>query len=253
MELIGRIICYGAQKASANSWYCKKHVGINRLYYIHSGTGGYIHLGKSFRFLPDTLYYIPYTADFTPFCDAEDPIMHTYIDFELIPPVIIDRIISLDAKYDNRVWTAANVFIQGGEILGSNSRSVSQLNSDPLFWEVCKTSIIYLVNKITSANNITKITDEIVIKAIGIIHTRMNERISINDIARECYMTPDSFIRRFSRTVGITPHSYLKELRLRTARYLKENGMSLSTIAIETGYSDASSLSHALKNCKDSI
>ena len=81
----------------------------------------------------------------------------------------------------------------------------------------------------------------------------MNERISINDIARECYMTPDSFIRRFSRTVGITPHSYLKELRLRTARYLKENGMSLSTIAIETGYSDASSLSHALKNCKDSI
>ena len=83
------------------------------------------------------------------------------------------------------------------------------------------------------------------------MHTRMNERLSINNIARDCYMNTDSFIRRFYRITGVTPHAYLKTLRLRTARYLKESGMNLAQIAAQTGYSDPSSLSHALKNNKD--
>jgi AraC-like DNA-binding protein len=209
-------------------------------------------MGKSYRFLSDTLYYIPYTADFSPFCDAEDPIMHTYIDFELIPPIITDKVIFLNAKHSNNLWAAVNVFVQGGKMIGKNNRDLSNLYADPLFWELCKSSIIYLVNQITVTNEISQITDEIVLKAIDIMHTRMSEKLSIEAIARECYMIPDSFIRRFYRTVGITPHAYLKELRLRTARYLKDSGMSLAQIAFETGYSDSSSLSHALKNSKSS-
>ncbi len=209
-------------------------------------------MGKTYRFLTDTLYYIPYTADFTPFCEAEDPIMHTYIDFELIPPIITDKVIFLDAKHSNSLWAAVNVFVQGGKTIGRDNRDLSNFYADPLFWELCKSSIIYLVNQITVANNIPAITDEMVIKAIEIVHTRMNEKLSINAIARECYMTPDSFIRRFYRTVGITPHAYLKELRLRTASYLKDSGMSLAQIAAQTGYSDSSSLSHALKSNKNS-
>jgi len=141
--------------------------------------------------------------------------------------------------------------VKGGEQMGENNRDLSPLYAEPLFWELCKASIIYLVNQIALANNIQKITDEIVIGAIETMHTRMNEKLSVEDIARECYMIPDSFIRRFSRVVGVTPHAYLKSLRLRTAIYLKDSGMSLSQIAYETGYSDASSLSHALKNSKE--
>ena len=96
--------------------------------------------------------------------------------------------------------------------------------------------------------HILKITDKVVTKSLEIMHTRMQEKLTINEIARECYMNPDSFIRRFSRIVGISPHTYLKNIRLRTARYLKESGMSLSQIASEVGYSDASALSHALRH-----
>lgn len=102
--------------------------------------------------------------------------------------------------------------------------------------------------KTTSASQITKITDEIVIKSLEMMHTRMHEKLTVNEIARECYMIPDSFIRRFSRVVGITPHTYLKNIRLRTSCYLKESGMSLAQIASEVGYSDASALCHALRS-----
>ena len=117
-----------------------------------------------------------------------------------------------------------------------------------MFWEFCKASVIYLVNEIAMANQISKITDQIVIKSLEIMHTRMNEKLTVNEIARECYMNPDSFIRRFSHVVGITPHTYLKNIRLRTACYLKESGMSLAQIASDVGYSDASALCHALRS-----
>ncbi len=204
-------------------------------------------------FEPDHLYFISYTADFTPFCEANDPIIHTYIDFELVPPIITNEVLSLDAKKSDTILTATRLFVQGGETIGHDHCDLSQLYADHLFWELCKASIIYLINQITIANKIKKITDEIVIKALETMHTRMNEKLTVNDIARDCYMNSDSFIRRFSRIVGITPHAYLKNLRLRTARYLKESGMNLCQIAFETGYSDSSSLSHALKNSKDGV
>ena len=75
----------------------------------------------------------------------------------------------------------------------------------------------------------------------------MNEKLTVNGLARDCYMNPDSFIRRFSRVVGVTPHAYLKNLRLCRARYLRESGMSLSQAANEVGYSDASALAHAMQ------
>ena len=168
------------------------------------------------------------------------------MDFELIPPIITGEILSMEANKSNKITTAVSVFHLGGTM--SNHTDLSPLIEDPLFWELCKASVVYLVNEIALANQIPKITDKVVTKSLEIMHTRMQEKLTINEIARECYMNPDSFIRRFSRIVGITPHTYLKNIRLRTARYLKESGMSLSQIASEVGYSDASALSHALRH-----
>ena len=246
METIGRVICYGSDIAPTNSWYCKKYIGINRLYYIHSGIGGYEYNGKTVPLQPGKLYFIPYTVSFTPFSDGNDPIVHTYMDFELIPPIITGEILSMEANKSNKISSAVSVFHLGGTM--SNHTDLSPLLEDPLFWELCKTSVVYLVNEIALANQIPKITDKVVTKSLEIMHTRMKEKLTINEIAHECYMNPDSFIRRFSRIVGITPHTYLKNIRLRTARYLKESGMSLSQIASEVGYSDASALSHALRS-----
>ncbi len=244
METIGRVICYGSATVPANSWYCKKHVSINRLYYIHAGKGGYEHHAKVYPLRPGHLYFIPYTADFTPFSDACDPIVHTYIDFELIPPIITDGIISAEASQNDKILSAASVFALGGSM--SKHCDLGALYQDLPFWELCKASVIYLVNEIASVNQIPKITDEVVLKSLAMMHARMKEGLTINEIARECYMNPDSFIRRFSRIVGVTPYRYFKNIRLRTARCLREAGMSLSQIASDIGYSDASALLHAL-------
>ena len=246
METIGRIICYGSSKAPVNAWYCKKHVGINRLYYIHSGIGSYEHNGKQVPLQSGKLYFIPYTVSFSPYSDVKDPIVHTYMDFELIPPIITNEILSMEANQSDKIASAVSVFTLGGTM--SNHTDLSVLVEDPLFWELCKASVIYLINEIALTNRISKITDKIVTKSLEIMHTRMKEKLTVNEIAQACYMNPDSFIRRFARVVGITPYTYLKNIRLQTARCLRESGMSLTQIAIEVGYSDASALSHALRH-----
>jgi len=246
METIGRIICYDLDEAPADSWHCKKHVGINRLYYIHSGCGGYSHDGKTYPLIPGNIYFIPYTADFIPFCEAENPILHTYIDFELIPPIITSEVATIEGAKNEKSASAVSVFNLGGKL--SRHRDVSPLYNDPFFWELCQASIIYLVNLAVSENGIEKISDRIVIKALQIMHTKMSENLTVNDIARECYMSPDGFIRHFCKAVGMTPRAYLKKIRLQTARCLKESGMNLAKIANDVGYADASSLAHALQN-----
>lgn len=246
METIGRIICYGTSAAPANSWHCTEHIGINRLYFIHSGNGGYWHNGEKYPLLPNHLYFISYTADFTPFCDFNDPIEHTYIDFELIPPFITDEIIYIKVSEDEKLLLALSAFTLGGTM--SNHCDLSTLHNDQAFFELCKMSVIYLVNQIAKENNIQRITDEVVTKSLEIIHNHLHDKLSVKELARKCHMSPDHFIRHFHQIVGTTPYAYIKNIRLRTARCLRESGMSISQIANEVGYSDAASLLHALQN-----
>ena len=247
MESIGRIMCYGQGTPPPGAWDCTKHMGINRLYYIHSGTGGYRNGGKEYAFCAGSLYYIPYTADFVPFCEESDPIVHTYIDFELLPPIISDRVLSLSTKESNTLAAALLAFELGGGRPKKNHTDLSAFYRDPPLGELCKAAVIYLTDRIASANEVKKISDETVISALEIIHTRLHESISVSHLAQSVYMNEDSFIRRFHKVVGTTPYAYLKNLRLRTALYLRNSGMGLAEIAKEVGYSDASSLLHALK------
>lgn len=250
MRNIGRILCYGSQRVPVHSWNCITYTGINRLYYIHSGAGGYIHKGKTYEFVPNTLYYIPFSAEFVPFSAEKTPIFHTYIDFEMIPPVITDDILPLSVGADERLAAAVKVFVLGGQRC-EHQKNLSVLAEEEAFWKWCESSILYLVSEIAGSHHICEIHDDIVIKSMEIMHGRLAENIRIADIAQACYMNEDSFIRRFSRAVGTTPYAYLKNLRLRTAAYLRTSGLSLSEVAQKTGYSDASSLLHALKGQKN--
>ena len=83
--------------------------------------------------------------------------------------------------------------------------------------------------------------------ALEIMNRRMGERLTVSDIAAECYMSTDGFIRKFTRAVGMTPYAYFKNLRLRAAAALRESGATAAEAAEKCGYSDAAALLHAMK------
>ena len=245
MASIGRINCYSHAHPKP-PWHFSHNVGINRLYYIHGGTGGYRHNSKEFPFLKDHLYFIPYSADFEPFCDPNDPLLHTFADFELIPPVLTEKILIEPIGEDETLRAALSVFIAGGKRLCGQRFLTSEFFSNTAFRALCSESILYLVDDILQKNEIKRIDDDIIAFTLEQMHARLSESLTIKELARTCFMSEEALIRRFKKKIGRTPYAYLKELRRRTALSLREAGMTQAQIADEVGYSDASSLLHAI-------
>jgi transcriptional regulator GlxA family with amidase domain len=52
--------------------------------------------------------------------------------------------------------------------------------------------------------------------------------------------------------MGETPYSYLKKLKIRTAQNMRMSGATLEEIAVKCGYSDSSSLLHAMAKKENS-
>ena len=88
---------YGYSTVPKN-WADRFGGNINRLYYIHSGNGGYIFNGKKYPFEKDTLYLLPHNLDVVPYSDPENPILHTYCDFDAVPLISSSQVISYKVK-----------------------------------------------------------------------------------------------------------------------------------------------------------
>ena len=223
-------------------WNNNHESKINRLYYIHSGTGGYIKNGERVEYVHKRLYLLPAFAGIYTYSSLTDKIDHTYASFELIPPVMTKDVLSIDPHAKPEVESALGVFIS------LCNRKLA--DKDKRMKEYLAHTVIYLINKIAEENDSTVLKDQILIKSLELMHTNLHKNISISEIAEECNMSLDGFIRKFKAAFDQTPYNYLKELKLRTALKYRELGNSWDEIAQMCGYADQTSLLHAIKNRK---
>lgn len=71
--------------------------------------------------------------------------------------------------------------------------------------------------------------------------SRLGERITLDDIAREIHSSPFNFARIFQQQTGIPLHRYLMQLRLRTAlERLLDGTDDITGLALEVGFSSHS-------------
>lgn len=73
------------------------------------------------------------------------------------------------------------------------------------------------------------------------IDAHSQERIDLQDAAREVDLSPFHFLRLFATVLGVTPHQYLLRCRLRhAARLLADDSRSVTEIAGDVGFADLS-------------
>lgn len=78
-------------------------------------------------------------------------------------------------------------------------------------------------------------------RAVRFLEQNFRDKISIEQVARVAGLSRYHFFRRFHLAVGMTPHGYLTQCRLREARCLiacHAGRRLLAEIAAETGFSD---------------
>jgi AraC-like DNA-binding protein/quercetin dioxygenase-like cupin family protein len=72
-------------------------------------------------------------------------------------------------------------------------------------------------------------------------------RTSLAMLSASCGVTPFHIVRLFTRSVGISPHRYLVQVRVRHARELLARGIPPSFVAATTGFADQSHLTAQFK------
>jgi len=73
------------------------------------------------------------------------------------------------------------------------------------------------------------------------IHSRLSERIALNELAAIAGLSDCHFSRAFKHSVGIPPHRYVMQRRIEAAAVLiEQTDRPLSEIALEVGFSDQS-------------
>lgn len=86
-----------------------------------------------------------------------------------------------------------------------------------------------------------------VIRVKDYIEACYSESISLSTLARLCQLSPYYLIHAFRACLGIPPHAYLKQVRVRRAKQLLANGCSLAYAAQETGFTDQSHFTRQFK------
>lgn len=87
----------------------------------------------------------------------------------------------------------------------------------------------------------------VVANALQYLNDRYHDNISLADLAALADMSAYHLIRCFNKEVGLSPHAYLTQIRIRRARTLLEEGVPAAEIAVAVGLYDQSALSRHFK------
>ncbi|HEV8645206.1 MAG TPA: AraC family transcriptional regulator [Burkholderiales bacterium] len=89
-----------------------------------------------------------------------------------------------------------------------------------------------------------------VTQAVDFIHDNYPTDLSLSDIAAAAHLSPFHLSRIFKKATGVTPHQYLLQVRVNSARSLLTAGAgdrSLAEVATAVGFADQSHLTRHFK------
>jgi AraC-like DNA-binding protein len=84
-------------------------------------------------------------------------------------------------------------------------------------------------------------------RAREFLHANVEEKVSLEDVAREACLSRYHLHRAFVATFQETPHGYLTALRLKRARSLLNRGSSVTEACMEVGFTSMSAFSRLFR------
>ncbi|WP_161949230.1 AraC family transcriptional regulator [Desulfomicrobium norvegicum] len=79
------------------------------------------------------------------------------------------------------------------------------------------------------------------------LQEHFGEQVALEELARLANLSPFHFARSFTRFIGISPHAYQLQIRIREAKLLLASGMPIAQVAVSTGFADQSHLANRFK------
>ena len=81
-------------------------------------------------------------------------------------------------------------------------------------------------------------------QACDYLEEHASEAVTLDDICQKVAVSKSSLIRSFSKQLGLTPHSYLLNIRIKRAQGLLKQGIPPSLVALKSGFADQAHFSN---------
>lgn len=89
--------------------------------------------------------------------------------------------------------------------------------------------------------------NEKVIDVIAYIREHLSEELSVDILAKQCYLSKYHLMRQFKEATGYSIHRYINEKRIQAARRMILSGMPASKACYECGFRDYSTFARRFK------
>jgi AraC family transcriptional regulator len=125
---------------------------------------------------------------------------------------------------------------------------------------VMRALVEQLLVQILRRHSIARRSDELEISRVGLIdrrirksielmHSQMDQNLSLKDLAAASYLSTFHFARLFKKITGVTPHNYLAAIRSQKAQLLlADHSLSINSIAAQVGYLSSSHFTKAFRS-----
>jgi len=191
------------------------------------------------------LFMSPGTRFTCTWSGGEGVVMH--IQFR---PAFLEEVALLSRVDTERLYQLAIHEVPLNELLASLCRVLMQEVQDgcrhgqPFFEAISRALAFALVQSLGSPSAESK-RDQRIGKSVRFIEQHFQERVSLREIAGVARLSPYYFLRLFRAVVGMSPHAYLVQCRVRHARRLmvaKPGNRTLADVATEAGFYDQTHL-----------
>ena len=133
------------------------------------------------------------------------------------------------------------------------ARAIAMLagSTSPMAWEELSLEIAAQTLRLTNGRAAAEASPSAsarITRAARTIESGRSRELTLATLAREARLSPFHFLRQFERLIGLTPHQYLRRVRLRDAatRLLATNAKILD-VALDAGFGDVSNFNRAFR------
>lgn len=232
---------YGRCVKTKNDWSIPS-IWVNRLYYIHSGEVTVLLDGVPYDLKPGKLYLFPQNMRFELLLSEETVVDHTFFDFFTLPAISMQAPIAIDPEGAPFLPSAIKILFEIAEqyqtypVMGRN-----------LYTNLVESYLENLLSLMDHEQRISTIRDPRINLALDYIHNNYHQEITLRDLTEITNLEKNYLIRLFKQYLNSTPYQYIIKYRFNIAQTLIKRGYSLGEVALQIGYSDIASFSHAFK------
>jgi AraC family transcriptional regulator len=127
------------------------------------------------------------------------------------------------------------------------------VNSDAIAWnefavEVAATALAVSEGLPGASEHASRAAEARIGEAVRAIDRDPAAALTLDSLAAAARLSPFHFLRTFERSVGVTPHQYIRRARLRTAATrLLQGHTRIIDIALDSGFGDVSNFNRAFR------